>query len=149
MTTVSGILANVMPTKFHLPWNGLASAEATSALANWLGQRPTPICWLAGPSGAGKTASVQDALAIESATMAASCHTLPLSAANPERCLQQLFEAQAERNPNPVTTAQLFALLAADPTKLVVLDALDVVQQQDGEGSGLVTDLRLRVLLSA
>lgn len=137
-----------MQTKFNLAERGITSADAMSALTDWLRRRPTHICWLTGPSESGKTASVSNVLAAGAATLKGRCIILPLSAANSDHCLQQLSGDEG-RSTNPLTTAQLFELLSDGEAKLLVLDALDMVQQQGVERAGQVTDLRLRLLLSA
>ena len=102
--------------------------EATvSSVTDWLRQRPTPVCWLAGPPGAGKTAVVR---AVRAA--AGRARTAPLFAASPDRCLHHAFGDR--------TTAGVGARLAADTPGLLVLDALDTVQDPDDDGGGRVTD---------
>jgi hypothetical protein len=107
---------------------------AVSSVTDWLRQRPTPVCWLTGPPGAGKTGVVRAVRAAAGRTC-----TAPLSAASPDRCLHHAFGDR--------TTAGIGARLAADNPGLVVLDALDTVQ--DPDDGGRVTDPRLRLLLSA
>jgi hypothetical protein len=111
-------------------------AAAVSSVTDWLRQRPTPVCWLAGPPGAGKTAVVRAVRAAAGRT-----RTAPLSAASPDRCLHHAFGDR--------TTAGVGARLDADTAGLLVLDALDTVQDPDDDGGGRVTDPRLRLLLSA
>jgi tetratricopeptide (TPR) repeat protein len=109
----------------------------TSQVADWLTHKPTPVCWLVGPAGSGKTLAALAACAsIDRALLA------PLSAASPDRCLQQAFKH--------TTTAGLFAAITAAGTKLLVLDALDVVQYRiPGEHGASIFDSRLRHLLSS
>jgi hypothetical protein len=109
---------------------------AISAVGHLLQQKSTPICWLVGPSASGKTALVHNLLASTD-----RARVLSLSAASPDRCLQQVFNEQ--------TTAGLFTRLSAGATTLLVLDALDAVQYSDEERLGQVFDLRLRLLLSS
>src|SRR5262249_39754465 len=74
---------------------------AVSSVTDWLRQRPTPVCWLAGPPGAGKTAVVQAVCKAAGRT-----RTAPLSAASPDRCLHHAFGDR--------TTAGVGARLSAD-----------------------------------
>ena len=117
-----------------MPATGLNAAR--DLIVSWLQGRNLQICWLWGSSGANKTALVRELLA-----STAGVRFLPLSAANPDRCLQQTFADQ--------TTAGIFARLTEDGTPLVVLDALDMIQYQQEEYVGKIVDLRLRHLLSA
>src|SRR5262249_54300971 len=64
---------------------------------------------------------------------------LPLSAASPDRCLQQVFHHR--------TTAGLFASMSSGTTNLLVLDALDTIQYTDVKRLGQISDLRLLLLL--
>src|SRR5437763_830304 len=109
---------------------------AISAVEHWLQQKSTPICWVVGPSAAGKTALVHNLL-----TSTDRARVLSLSAASPDRCLQQVFHEQ--------TIAGVFASLSAGATTLLVLDALDTVQHADEVRLGQVCDLRLRLMLSS
>jgi hypothetical protein len=109
---------------------------AMSVITDWLRERRTPICWLVGPAGSGKTVAAQTLLASTQRT-----RVLPLSAASPDRCLQQVFDTR--------TTAGVFARLTTECTRLLALDALDTVQHRDEERAGQVFDLRLRHLLSS
>jgi hypothetical protein len=110
------------------------SAPAT-AIGDWLQKRPTPIYWLMGPAGSGKSELVRTALANVGASV-----LLPLSAASPDRCFQQFLGVR--------TTRELFDRLDGERDKLLILDALETVQDPDKERAGLISDLRLRHLLA-
>jgi len=113
----------------------LGGSSPDARFADWLQTRPTPICWLVGPVGSGKSAAVRIALARNSSAV-----LLPLSAASPDRCFRQCLGVR--------TTKELFDKLNAAAASLVVLDALDTVQDRDKAYLGQISDLRLRHLLA-
>ncbi len=115
--------------------NGPNGTTPDSALAKWLRTRSTAICWLVGPAGSGKSATIR-----ASQKNAGSAVLLPLSAASPDRCFRQCLGVS--------TTKQLFDKLSTLAAELIVLDALDTVQDRDEANLGQVSDLRLRHLLS-
>ncbi len=123
-----------------------SSEDAATALADWLRKRPGSICWIKGPPGSAKTATV-DAVLADSAP-AARRGAISLDVGSVDQCIQQLLEEQTPRLVSPATSAQLVRLLSGRTLDVLILDALDVVQQQNQEGSGQITDFRLRHLLA-
>jgi hypothetical protein len=64
--------------KFGLSDLGAPNMVALGALLAWLARRPTPIAWLVGPPGAGKTATVRAAFGTDAAPLADRLNILAL-----------------------------------------------------------------------
>ena len=104
----------------------------------WLAERPTPLLWLFGPAGSGKTAAVRAAVR----ATGLSAHYLELAAFEPDDAFAEVF-GKATR----LTAKVLLELPRAH--SVLVLDSLDTLQQSGGTHASDVTDCRFRQLLRA
>jgi hypothetical protein len=113
--------------------------EAMRSVNQWLVQRQTPLLWVCGPIGCGKTTVVE----AEVQRAAASTVMLRLSAFGPDGA-----HARVSGEENKRLTTKLLLGLATDQ-HIIVLDSLDALQQTVGQRAGDITDCRLRQFLLA
>lgn len=105
----------------------------------WLAERPTPLLWVSGPVGCGKTTAVESEVRV----LAAHAAVLRLSAFGPDDAFAEVGIGGRER-----LTTKLLLRFATD-RRVVIIDGLDAVQQTVGQSAGDVTDCRFRQLLLA
>jgi hypothetical protein len=117
------------------------SSDAPSErVRDWLIERPTPLLWISGPAGCGKTKVVETALR----SAAVSAVVMRLSAFGPD---DAAAESKTEEPRERLTTMRL--LRSAKEQRLLVLDGLDVLQQTTEQRMDDITDCRYRQLLFA
>lgn len=119
----------------------------TSALSAWIEARGTPILWIVGMPGSGKTAAVRALLAARPTTDDGDVVEVSLSEASPDRCLSRVLAASGRRAPARANTRRLFERLSG--VSLLVLDAVDTIQDSEARGGAVITDLRFERLLDA
>jgi hypothetical protein len=109
-------------------------------VTQWLVERPTPLLWVSGHAGCGKTTVVET----EVRRMVAHTAVLRLSAFGPD---DALAEVGIGRERERFTTKLLFRFVTDQA--IVVIDGLDALQQTGGQCASDVTDCRFRQLLLA
>ncbi len=110
--------------------------ELLPSLTAWLSVGTTPVIWIVGARSTGKTTLVRAALDGSESVL-----LLPLSAASPDRCLQEAFGTR--------TTAGLSASLSTGSVRVLALDAIDALQTPYGAEQAKVWDLRMRHVLTS
>jgi hypothetical protein len=114
------------------------SETSMESLAKWLDAGSTPVLWLWGPPGCGKSSATETVLRRRSQRAL----VLHLDAFDPERALAEALGSEPESR---LTTRRLIQV--ATDQRTLILDGFDVLQERNGTQD--VTDCRFRQLLFA